>query len=254
MNTRILCLIVVGLLLGFRGQSAPVYVNSPRPAGPVDQFLPGPFFLDRNQSVRLQQVYEASDFSGYGFPEEGVLITEISFFGGPVPIGLTTPSNIQINLSTTSKLPDGLSASFAENIGSDDLIVYGPSPLRITQGPGATMGITLSQPFPYRSSSGNLLLDIRNWQGMGQPPPPSSWQLAVVSRAGDSVSGVSSSDVNSAIAEFGDTFGLMTVFTVIPIPEPGPVVLLAVGGVALFLFTSRGRLRFRRRDVSLTQP
>lgn len=74
----------------------------------------------RSTSVRYQQVFAASQFNGPG------IITEIAFRpdslrGAPFTI---TISNLLISLSTTSKAPDGLSATFADNIGSDETVVF----------------------------------------------------------------------------------------------------------------------------------
>ena len=72
---------------------------------------------------RYQQVYAASQFGSGG------LITQISFRpDGPAGGAFsTTISNIRIDLSTTSQIPDGISNTFANNVGADDMIVFSGS-------------------------------------------------------------------------------------------------------------------------------
>ncbi len=91
-----------------------------------------PFFLPdfsnppnapiQTNSQRTQQVYASSQFAALGGPR---LITELSFrpdgqFGG----AFSKLSDLQINLSTTAKNPDGLSATFAQNTGLDETLVF----------------------------------------------------------------------------------------------------------------------------------
>src|SRR5881628_1970306 len=84
-----------------------------------------PFSYGPMASLRYQQIYGAADFAAIS--AGGGMITSLAFgfadshtFGGGV-------SNVQINLSTTSRAVDGLSTTFAQNIGVDDKIVFGPS-------------------------------------------------------------------------------------------------------------------------------
>ena len=86
------------------------------------------------------------------------------------PSPLPSP-NIRINLSTTSQVPDGLSNTFAENVGADDTVVFnGALPLSSAVtgpdgGPKAfDIVITLQTPFWYDPTAGNLLLDVRNFE------------------------------------------------------------------------------------------
>lgn len=76
-----------------------------------------------NFSSRYQQVYANSAFSSIVGPE---LITEILFrpdaqFGAAFS---STIPNIIINLSTTQFGPDGLNPVFANNVGSNNTVVY----------------------------------------------------------------------------------------------------------------------------------
>ena len=119
---------------------------------------------------RVQQVFDASEFASLSGPE---LITQIAFrpdatFGSGFD---TTITNIQINLSTTTVLPDFMSATFADNVGADDIVVFPAGPLALTSaftGAGPKdfdIVINLQTPFLYDPTQGNLLLDVRNFSG-----------------------------------------------------------------------------------------
>jgi hypothetical protein len=122
-------------------------------------------------SQRYQQVYASSQFSALTGPQ---LITEI-LFRPDATLGQafsSTLPNIEIALSTTSKAPDGLSATFAANVGANNTTVYsGPLSLlsSATRPPGGPkafdIAINLTTPFLYDPAAGNLLLDVTNFGG-----------------------------------------------------------------------------------------
>ena len=135
----------------------------------ASQFLTGD---GRSASVRYQQVFAASQFGGAG------TIGEIAFrpdavFGTAFS---ATLSNVRIGLSTTSRTPDGLSATFSQNVGSDEAVVFSGN-LTLTSsdlpGPGGTRAfdilINLSTPFTYNPSLGNLLLDFQRDASTADP-------------------------------------------------------------------------------------
>src|SRR5205823_2210425 len=122
-------------------------------------------------SQRYQQVYSAAQFAAVSGPQ---LVTQIAFrpdASAGSAFTATLP-NVQINLSSTSKAPDGLSTTFASNVGADDTIVHS-GPLALSSafsgpagGPKAfDIVITLTTPFRYDPAAGNLLLDVRNFGG-----------------------------------------------------------------------------------------
>src|SRR5258705_4298950 len=81
----------------------------------------------------------------------------------------TTVANIQFNLSTTPRNPDGLSGTYAANVGADDTVVFS-GPLSIssqfsgpTTGPRAREIIRLNSTHFINAHAGCcLLLDHRN--------------------------------------------------------------------------------------------
>lgn len=155
---------------------------------------------------RIQEVYSASEFSTgpiliTGFYWRPTANLQYGFaFHAVVP-------DFQLNLSTTSKQPDQLSSVFAENIGSDESMVY-KGRLAISSRFEDSVGNTkkfdifvrLKHPFLYNPAKGNLLLDIRESQPSG---------AAYVSEYGSSQDGgsrmVALGDPNAATATFQDT-------------------------------------------------
>lgn len=205
-------------------------------------------------SQRYQQVFAASEFSSFTVPH---LITQIRFRPDVLPNVASPPlnsagrafsatlPNIQINLSTTSKAPDGLSTTFAANVGANDTVVYSGALTLASAftGPGSgpkdfDIIINLTQAFLYDRSQGNLLLDIRNFSGVSLS---SAGQVLfdATNVPGDSVSRVFANDVNLT-AGAADTRGLVTQFTATPIPTPA-----LLPGIAVWTL---GMLRQRRAE------
>jgi hypothetical protein len=122
------------------------------------------------EQLRLQQVY-----GGTQFPPGNLSITELRFrpstdFG--TGAFTTAVNNVRINLSTTTKQPNNLSMMFAENTGTNDVVVFNGALTLSSQFSGPAGGpkdfdirIPLQTPFSYNRAHGNLLIDIRNFSG-----------------------------------------------------------------------------------------
>jgi len=164
---------VILLLAGAELHADTVVVPSTRKTteGNAENFFPWDLGDLGLNSQRYQQVYAASEFTSFGGP---IRVTEIAFrpdafFGNAFQ---TTMPGVEIHLSTTSKAPDGLSTTFASNIGADDTLVFSGS-LQLSSsftgpldGPKAfDVRIVLTTPFVYDPTAGNLLLDLRNLMG-----------------------------------------------------------------------------------------
>jgi len=194
-----------------------------------------------NSSMRYQQVYGATDFvlGGVATPQN---ITQIAFRPDASAGGAfsSTLLSIQIDLSTTSKAPDGLSTTFADNVGANDTVVFGPA-----AGPKAfDIVVNLSTPFLYDPTKGNLLLDVRNFSG------GTATFLDAQITQGDSISRVLSDWPGSTVSSStgtADTIGLVTQFTfgaASVVPEPPTGTLIGVGAGMMFGYRS---LLVRRR-------
>ena len=220
------------------------YVGSP--LGGVTVPSPGPFILPSGDTMRYQQVYGASDFQA--IQNGGGLISDL-YFHPFKPLGglFIIITNLQINLSTTAKQPDGLSLTFAQNLGGDDKVVFsGPLQLRTGTGVGdASIGIHLSTPFYYNPNAGNLLLDVRNFGDSGFGPIYGT-DLAAENSLGDTVSLVAGQPVGASLAEGSSTYGLVTLFSVTPVPEPNSFLLLILGGFPVWLLARRRGIRKRQ--------
>src|SRR6185436_18859456 len=121
---------------------------------------------------RDQTVYSSSHFPASPIWIESLAFRPNVFDGTPGHAFTTSVSNLQINMSTTTKVPDGLSSVFSNNIGTDETVVFsGPITLSSEfSGPAGgpkdfDIIIPLQQPFLYDPSAGNLLVDIRVFSG-----------------------------------------------------------------------------------------
>ena len=203
---------------------------------------PSPGNLDGNslfrpfnnpQPGRLQQVYDASLFSS--LPTGGGSIFEFAFrvdpfLGESFGAGIT---NLQINLSTTIRGPDGLSPIFDENTGINDTVVLGPTFVGIggSGGGGFTtysVSFYLSQPFHYDPAVGNLLLDFRIFTGAGTSPGRIG-TLDAFDVVGDRVSSVYAYGATLPMMGQVSSLGLATAFVITPVPEPSTLALLSAG-------------------------
>jgi len=198
---------------------------------------PGPFLWQDTQfpSVRYQQVYGASDFQAVG--AQPVRITQLILSTG---IGLLDVdlANVQISFSTTQRASDSLSSVFADNIGSDNTLVFsGPLHLHNSFGNNYGTYIDLQQSFDYDWRRGNLLLDVRDFQTLSRPPQ----SLFLVSDRSDDTSSFSIAfDVNAQSGTLSRS-ALITKFAVTDVPEPSSYLLVTVGVGIAFGFASLRR-------------
>lgn len=207
-------------------------------------------FTGTADSVRFQQVYDFSNLTILGYTGP-YLVHYIAFLedASNENYFVSTFPNFQINVSTTARSVDGLSAVFSENVGVNDIIVtqgyleFFPSsstPFGVKNG----AVIFFPTPFYLDPTQGNLLLDFRNFGGgytsSGFPPYNGPAYIDAWDVAGDRVSSVSANSVD-ATSGTTSTLGLVTQFGLTPIPEPSTLALLALAASALALRLYRTR-------------
>jgi hypothetical protein len=192
-------------------------------------------------SMRYQQVYLG--------PEVGNgTITEIRFrqdAPAVVPFGPNTINGVTIALSSTSAAPDGLSTTFANNIGADVTTVFsgnltlssaacgaGPCPFDIV--------IPLQTTFPFNGGSGpNLLLDVTI------PSCVTTTPFDAQNTIGDSVSRANATNSGSSTATTVDSLGLVTQFTGVTTSIPTLSEWAMIGMVLILAGIAVWRLRRR---------
>jgi len=190
----------------------------PFSAAPSGHTNPAPLY----PSMRYQQVYDASQFRS--LDTNGEFITYIAFrTDTDTGYGFTgVLRDVQMNFSTTSQPPDGLSTNFEQNVGIDDTVIFkrGEFQFGAGYGPfdrpqGFFIQIKLAPPFFFRPQNGNLLYDVRIYTY-------SNSLLAApfdaVNTVGDSVSRLIATNVSSQVGAT-DTTGLVTLFYTTSIPQ-----------------------------------
>jgi hypothetical protein len=196
--------------------------------------------FDRSPA-RFQQVYDSSVFAPR-LPEAGGFISALCLRSdSSAPAFDATVLSIQLNLSTTSRSDDALSATFADNIGPNDTVVMQPQSVRLLGGSGTGFSLCFDfheNPFYYNPANGNLLVDFRIYEGIrpiGPPPPIGRAILDAFNTAGDSVSSVYGFGLTMPTSGQVSSLGLATDFIVTPIPEPSTMALLSLGLTSLML-------------------
>ena len=166
-------------------------------------------------SIRYQQVYHASLFTNLppGFP----YLSEIIFRRDEDQIGnhSWTITNMQIRLSTTSRDPDDLFTTFADNVGPDEIVALGPKRfLMNNQGSQVNFRVPLDRPFVYNPAAGNLLLEVR-LDGI-QDATGSSMDAS--RSTADGISRIWATNAAALVANATDMDGLVTLFNFYGVP------------------------------------
>jgi hypothetical protein len=190
-------------------------------------------------SMRYQQVYDASLFSTLDdniYSSQVMYLNHLLFSAvslNPLYPGGTFPwtiTNMQVNFSTTAKLANNLSSAFSDNVGPDDQIVFGPSShtffaSAVGEVPSSYLDIYLDHSFSYDPRQGNLLMDVRVYDGTGIADFWAQPAMECFKSLSGQVSQVWSTNVDSPIAQGADTVGLRTGFAIswsslLTVPSP----------------------------------
>jgi hypothetical protein len=210
---------------------ADVFIIAPDPYGTVggsnETGTIYPFLVKQIQAlpnpppvptIRYQQVYNSSLFTNVD--PQIIYVTSLRFYGYfPSPPSAWGVPNMQINLSTTTNGADHLSPVFAENVGADDTVVFGPASYSFLA-LGSFGVFTFSRPFRFHPPLGNLLLDVRIFDGRGELDPVNPNPLLdAYNSPTDEVSRVWATNVTATTANGSDTVGLDTVIGLSPVPS-----------------------------------
>lgn len=189
-----------------------------------------PLFTPPDVIPRYQQVYAASELVSL----IGQDITAMAFrldenSGDQFPGAVY--SDLRIRLSTTSRAVDDLLLDLDQNVGADEVEVFGGSfPLGALEGDASPNPFDFVIPFdtPFQYGGGNLLMEI-NIIG-----------AAILSSTLDGADSNSDSVSRAYMVNGGTTSDSEGVITEFIVPEPSTAALLAIGAVA---FGDRRRQR-----------
>ncbi len=213
---------------------ADVFINGPTPppfGDPSEIGTQLPFLIKETvpegsspaPTMRYQQVYDRSLFTNVD--ARFIYVSTVAFFIYGTNHGVyswTIPS-MQVNISTTPRSADSLSRVFSENVGTDDTIVLGPRSFTFSPPDWYRQVISFDRPFRYNPESGNLLMDVRIFDGSGPHANPFPWDpipsLWGYNSPTDEVARVWSTNVTAVSADGSDTIGLLTLIQLSAVPS-----------------------------------
>lgn len=181
---------------------------------------------------RSQQLYMGTDLQP--LLPNGALITEVRF-RAHAPFQQFSISgtftDFEVRLSTAPKTATFMSPFFAQNVGGDETVVRPRGSLDwqlVNDGTSSAQSfslvIPLPTPFYYDPTSGNLLMDIRNYK-VGAREGPSALDYIQTSSATALVWGGLTSPSGDGVIHGG----FVTQFGFANVPEPSAAMLLLAG-------------------------
>jgi len=240
MKSRLLGVVSVLIIAMHISMSAQaVMVVAPGAAASIegDTYNVYPFRLE--PEAIYQQLYDASLFGGQSGIVEQILF-RIDSLGSP---GSST-FDLEVRLSHTSVTPDTMSTTFADNIGTDEMVVLsGVSEVSSgTITPGVNpfdVVLDINDIFLYNGVD-NLLLQITIFESLGGSTP---WLDAVSSSfpGGDLMQRLWNFNIDDPIIPGNDITtgimleprGLVTAFEISAVPIPPALYLFGTGLIGL---------------------
>lgn len=191
-------------------------------------------------SRRYQQVYAASEFQAAQSPQaiRGIRFRIATATGTFYLSG----SYMEVRLSTTTRSPDGLSTTFADNVGADETLVYAGTNFQFVGSSSLgrfSISTLFQQPFHYDHALGNLLVEIR----MPGSYSFSGYSLDATNATGDAVSRLYANATN-ALTGAADSAGAITQFVFQDTVLTNLVPEITSDGL-VFGFTSVSNARYR---------
>ena len=199
------------------------------------------------EPMRHQTLYDAANFSGLVGP---ITLNQVRFRSDfDIGVAFSQLVEFQVNLSTSSTVPDNMDLTFANNVGGDDTVVYTRKTTTLSTANNASSnGVTkefdivvpFDTGFTYDPSAGNLLVDLRIF-GTGSP----GFALDQNGTFTDGASRVVGLGVNSAqgtnnYSEQGVVpFALVMQFEGTVVPEPSAGLLLIVVSLSSIIVRRR---------------
>jgi hypothetical protein len=182
-----------------------------------------------------QQVYSASEFSQLTASENTLIRVDWRPDGNLVGPETYSAERWIMKFSTTPKNPGELDSTYANNVGSDEVVVYdGPGSMTTNNtGPAGgpkdiDYGIDFQVPFVYDPSKGNLLWDLTIIGGSS--PLSIDWTLQGEGLTSTLYGGAP----EDTIAPNNQTSGgHIALFTFVPEPSSCLLMLTAVVGVLM---------------------
>lgn len=184
-------------------------------------------FQSFGTNTRVLAIYDASLFPGL----TGIEIQEISFYSHGAPYGPFTAgeSPIHLYLGTTSIPSAEISATYSDNISDGETLVYAGTVLPTANDAveGFTMTLSLSSPFFYKPTNGNLLLDIQNTGANFMFPYD--------------IAGAFPPKAVDGLSPVGSANGLTPLIQLSSVPEPSLGILICYCLLAVHFFTKKYR-------------
>jgi len=196
-----------------------VYASAPGPSNNAYPFNWG--------DMRYQQVYAAAEFGGFGGLITGIAFRPDEEFGQAFS---TSGIDAEIRLSHTSYAPQGLNKTFADNVGSDETLVFDGLLSLSSTGTALRFDILIDidDVFFYNGTD-NLLMDIRVFG-------PVLTTMFDSAGTGQGQGGTLATDrlwaigVDSLQGSSGGDDGYVTLFTIeTPVPAPSALLLGSLG-------------------------
>ena len=223
------------VVVGFRPVAAnEINLVSPPGLDNVDGNASG---ADTNDPLRAQRLHLASEFASLDRPH---YITAIALRADKDQQTTVTGESSQFTMSLSTTSITDLSATFADNIGPDNTLVFdGPISL-IYPATGPAGGphpfgtaIVFDTPYLYDPSQGNLMVDTNT---PVESTGSDGFLFDLEETPNFSLSGGDPNATSGGVS----TLQLVTQFTLVPVPEPSSAILLTCGLLG-FIGWTRGR-------------